>query len=57
VTHESPYGTIKSAWRTEGRNVVYTAIVPPNSTATLELPGKPAQELTAGEYTYRVPVQ
>ena len=57
VTHEGPYGTVRSAWKTEGKNIVYTVVVPPNSSATLELPGRAAQEITAGEYTYRVPVQ
>ena len=57
VTLEGPYGTIRSSWKTEGKAIVYTAVIPPNSTATLELPGRAAQELAAGAYTYRLPVQ
>jgi alpha-L-rhamnosidase len=59
ATHEGPYGTIRSAWKTEGRVIVYTALIPPNCTATLQLPGKagqPVQEiqLSAGEHSFRL---
>ena len=38
ANHQGPYGQILSAWeRIEGK-IVYTVIVPPNSTATLKLP-------------------
>lgn len=37
ASHESTFGTIKSAWRREGEGVVFTATIPPNATATLKL--------------------
>jgi alpha-L-rhamnosidase len=58
AAHESPYGKIISSWRTEGQVIVYTATIPPNATARLELamPGKPLQVYTisAGTHTYRL---
>jgi alpha-L-rhamnosidase len=59
ATHEAPCGAISSAWKTEGKAIVYTAVIPPNCTATLELPGKNGQpvqeiELTAGEHHFKL---
>ncbi|KOH46701.1 glycoside hydrolase family 78 protein [Sunxiuqinia dokdonensis] len=39
ATHESPYGTIVSSWKRNGRTVEYQVSVPANSTATLQLRG------------------
>jgi len=39
--HNGPYGEIVSSWKREGNTLIYTAIIPPNSTATL-LPGNGA---------------
>lgn len=36
--HEGPQGTIRSSWKKAGKGVVYTAVIPANSTATLHLP-------------------
>ncbi|SFD89581.1 alpha-L-rhamnosidase [Chitinophaga sp. CF118] len=38
ATHNGPYGTISSSWTKTGKKVVYTVIIPPNSTATVTLP-------------------
>ena len=65
ASHEGPYGTIRSSWKKEGKVIMYTVTVPPNSTATLELPGQNGAtgqagegmqtiELGAGTYVYRV---
>jgi alpha-L-rhamnosidase len=54
TTHDSPYGRIGSSWKTEGGVLVYTAVVPPGATATLELPGTGKTELVAGTYTFRL---
>jgi len=35
--HEGPYGTIVSSWKKDGEKVLYKVIIPPNSTATLDL--------------------
>jgi len=53
ATHEGMYGTIRSGWKTERRVIVYTAEIPPNCTATLELQGKKI-ELSAGEHSFRL---
>ncbi|MBN9383879.1 MAG: glycoside hydrolase family 78 protein [Chitinophagaceae bacterium] len=62
ASHEGPYGMIRSSWKREGKVVVYKAVVPPNSTATLQLPGQvglPVREiqLSAGEYSYKIKIQ
>lgn len=53
TTHQSPYGTIVSSWKRSGKKIVYTAVIPPNSTATLTLNGK-VQELASGRYVFDV---
>jgi alpha-L-rhamnosidase len=37
--HDGPFGTILSSWKKEGEKVIYNVIIPPNSTATLNLKG------------------
>lgn len=53
ATHKSPYGTIVSSWKRSGKKIVYTAVVPANSSATLVLDGKKL-ELAAGRYVFEV---
>ncbi len=38
ASHQSPQGTIISAWKRENKEVTYQVTIPPNSTATLQLP-------------------
>ncbi|MCK8494850.1 glycoside hydrolase family 78 protein [Spirosoma sp. RP8] len=38
ATYESPYGTIRSSWKRVGKGIAYTVVVPPNSTATVDIP-------------------
>jgi alpha-L-rhamnosidase len=52
ASHLSPYGLIKSEWRREGGAVKFEISVPPNSTATLHLPGLPSQEVGSGTHTF-----
>ncbi|WP_460960368.1 glycoside hydrolase family 78 protein [Spirosoma litoris] len=55
ATHDSPYGTIRSSWKRVWQGVSYSVTVPPNSTATLKLPGSSmAQKLQAGTYQFEV---
>lgn len=44
--HESPYGQISSSWKTEGGKVHYKLIVPPGTSATLQLPAGKAATVT-----------
>ncbi len=46
----TPYGKASSAWILENRKLRIEAVVPPNTTATLVLPGKPATELPPGRH-------
>ncbi len=40
ATHQSPYGLIASAWRKEGGKLTLNVTIPPNTTATVYVPGK-----------------
>ena len=57
ATFNSPYGTIASGWRAERDQIVYDITIPPNSSATLELPGKSSTTLAAGTYHFSTPRQ
>ncbi|MBQ6472482.1 MAG: hypothetical protein IJJ33_10895, partial [Victivallales bacterium] len=53
TTYDSPYGRIHTRWdRDDVGAVTLEASVPPNTTATLLLPGQPPQELTPGAYRF-----
>ncbi|RYF64652.1 MAG: alpha-rhamnosidase, partial [Cytophagaceae bacterium] len=55
ASHDGPYGAISSAWKRSGKEVRYTVTIPPNSTASLKLPGTAtAQKLEAGTYQFEV---
>ena len=45
VSHESPYGTIVSSWKRDGKKITYKVIIPPNTTASLKLPVNQKQKL------------
>ncbi|MDD3037062.1 glycoside hydrolase family 78 protein [Bacteroides sp.] len=55
--HQSPYGEICSKWERKKNNILYSVIIPANSSATLYLPdnvkGEPTMELEAGEYNFK----
>ena len=46
ATHDTPYGKITSSWTRKGNILTYTAIVPPNTTATLQLPATAQKQET-----------
>jgi alpha-L-rhamnosidase len=54
--HETPYGTASVSWVREGDEIVVTAVVPPNTTAEVSIPGAP-EEAGSGthEWRYREP--
>lgn len=39
ASYDSPYGTIRSAWRVEGESIAYDLEVPPNTEARVTVPG------------------
>lgn len=51
--HTGPFGEIVSAWKREGNQVVYSAVIPPNSTATLRLQNGEVLNLKAGKFEIR----
>jgi alpha-L-rhamnosidase len=48
ATFDSPYGMIASAWHVEKDQIIYDITIPPNSSATLELPVPPQQVRQSG---------
>lgn len=40
TNHDGPYGKIQSSWKRVKNTVIYTVVIPANSTATLKLSGK-----------------
>jgi hypothetical protein len=52
ASYESEYGRIESGWRREGVAVHYEFVVPPNSHATVELPGQPSRVVGSGRYEF-----
>ncbi|GAO41384.1 alpha-L-rhamnosidase [Flavihumibacter petaseus] len=58
VSHDGPYGTIRSSWIREGRTVLYTVVIPPNTTAEIlfdvMVEGSRKQVRGAGTYTFTV---
>jgi alpha-L-rhamnosidase len=50
---ETPYGKAVSAWEKCGNEFVLSVTVPPNTTATIELPAGDVQDVVAGEHEFR----
>ncbi len=51
--HLSMYGKISSSWKIEGQATVYEFEIPPNTTATVVLPGENIpKNLGSGKYTF-----
>ena len=49
ATFDSPYGLIASSWRVEKDRILYDVTIPPNSSATLELPVPPREVQQSGK--------
>jgi alpha-L-rhamnosidase len=47
---ETPFGPAASSWRREGAKITLDLTVPPNTTATLELPKTPSRSLAPGTW-------
>jgi alpha-L-rhamnosidase len=48
ASHEGPYGSIRSAWHLDGDRLSLRVDVPPNSTATVQLPNARLLDVTEG---------
>jgi alpha-L-rhamnosidase len=46
ANHESPYGEIISDWQINDKKFNYKVVVPPNTTASIRLPGAKKGEVT-----------
>lgn len=51
--HLSPYGMIEVAWRRDGDGLAVTAVVPPNATAEVHLPGRERFCVDSGSHAWR----
>jgi alpha-L-rhamnosidase len=52
----TPYGKASSSWKLQQGKLQLEAIVPPNTSATLLLPGKPARKLSPGVHRITHPM-
>jgi alpha-L-rhamnosidase len=43
---DSPYGTIRSGWRLDGDRLTLNVTIPPNTSATVYVPAKPAAQVS-----------
>lgn len=57
ATHRTPYGTATAGWRRDGDVVQVRAVVPPNTSAVVQLPdGSAPVEVGSGEHGWTVTV-
>ncbi|MET8976415.1 glycoside hydrolase family 78 protein [Streptomyces sp. NPDC004539] len=56
AAHETPYGRAEVAWSREGGELTVRVVVPPNTTARVELPGaSEGVEVGSGRHWFRTP--
>jgi alpha-L-rhamnosidase len=51
--HITPYGLAESRWAIEGEQIEVVVVVPPNTTASVTLPGSDTQPIEVGAGTHR----
>jgi alpha-L-rhamnosidase len=51
--HETPYGTAESSWQLEDGELTVRAVVPPNTVATVVVPGGGTHEVGSGAHEWR----
>jgi alpha-L-rhamnosidase len=54
---ETMYGTVQSAWKRSGDVIAYDITIPPNTTATIDLPGQTPASAGAGIYHFEIATQ
>jgi alpha-L-rhamnosidase len=52
--HETPYGRARVRWEAGEGGVVVRAVVPPNTSALVALPGREPEEVGSGEYEWTI---
>jgi alpha-L-rhamnosidase len=50
--HRTPYGLAEVSWRIAEEQLTVEAVVPPNTTALVHLPGQEAREVGSGQYSW-----
>lgn len=50
--YKSIWGIVRSGWEKKDGKYVYSVVIPPNTTAKIILPGKEAQTVRSGSYTF-----
>ena len=53
MKYDSVYGCVSSSWNVSNGEVVYTIVIPPNTSATVKLAGKEEMNLTTGTYQFQ----
>jgi len=51
--HDGPYGRIASEWKRTGDDLVLDVSIPPNSTATIHVPGQPPRQVGSGQHHFK----
>ena len=55
---ETPYGKASSGWKREDGKIVMEAVVPPNTTATIEFPnGRKSETVSAGTHRFELKME
>jgi alpha-L-rhamnosidase len=57
VSHQSPYGTIRTEWKREGDAIRWDVTVPWNTTATAQFPDGTTRQLESGHHEFTIPQQ
>ena len=50
--HESPYGRIAELWQREADKLVLNEEIPPNTSATVHVPGGETHQVTSGKHRF-----
>ena len=56
ASHETPWGRASISWQIAGGQLHVTMTVPPNGSATADLPGQPPADLPPGTHHMTVPI-
>ncbi|MBQ6036770.1 MAG: hypothetical protein IJL43_05600 [Lachnospiraceae bacterium] len=54
ASYRSLYGTVRSCWEKTAEGTRFVIEVPPNTKATVILPGGTTEDVNAGRYTYEI---
>lgn len=52
ASYNSVYGEVKSGWKKDGENIIFSVTVPANCRATVILPDGSQRQVDAGTYEF-----